>query len=103
MYSSLETKAGQEIAVLLNAFRNEHDGEVFNDFIYFPMKERYEYEQVFLAAKKETDDRNRMREKQIAELDMLRQELESEQKELFRPYRKVIEVSGNGWGDRSLE
>lgn len=108
MYISLETKAGQEIPILLNASRNERDGVVFNDCICFPMKERYEYEQVLLAAKKETDDRNRMKKKQIAELDMLRQELESKQKELLdlnEKLQKLAETDGltGLWNRRSLQ
>lgn len=108
MYISLETKLGQEIPILLNASRNDHNGEVVNECICFPMKERYEYEQVLLAAKKETDDRNRMKKKQIAELDRLRQELESKQKELLdlnEKLQKLAETDGltGLWNRRSLQ
>lgn len=97
MYITLKAKSGQEIPILLNASRNERGGKFFNDCACFPMKERYEYEQALLTAKKETDQRNHMKKKQIEELDMLRNELECKQNELLElneKLRKLAETDG---------
>ncbi|MCG7337041.1 sensor domain-containing diguanylate cyclase [Sporosarcina sp. ACRSM] len=83
MYISLKSKTEQDIPILLNASRNERNGKMTNDCVCVPMKRRYEYEQALLTIKKETDTRNRMKKKQIAELDRLRHELESKQNELL--------------------
>ncbi|MCM3758428.1 sensor domain-containing diguanylate cyclase [Sporosarcina aquimarina] len=97
MYIALKAKSGQEIPILLNASRNEREGKFFNDCVCFPMKERYEYEQALLTAKRETDQRNRMKKKQIEELDLLRNELECKQNELLElneKLRKLAETDG---------
>ena len=93
MYISLKSKTEQDIPILLNAFRNERDGKMFNDCVCVPMKRRYEYEQALLAVKRETDTRNKMKKKQIAELDLLRHELESKQNELLELNKKLQKLA----------
>lgn len=93
MYFSFKSKSGQDISVLLNALRNERDGKVFNDCACLRMKSRFEYEQVILSAKNETETRNLMKRKQIAELDHLRQELECKQNELLALNKTLQELA----------
>lgn len=93
MYISLKSKTERDIPVLLNAFRNERNAKVLNDCVCIPMKQRYEYEQALLAIKKETDERNKMKKRQIAELDMLRHELESKQNELLALNEKLQQLA----------
>ncbi|ARF18047.1 diguanylate cyclase [Sporosarcina ureae] len=83
MYFSFKSKEGQEISVLLNAVRQERDGKMYNDCACLRMMRRLEYEEVILAAKKQVETRNLMKQKQIAELDRLRIELESKQNKLL--------------------
>ena len=83
MYLVFKSKTNKDIPVLVNALRKERHGEVVNDCVLFQIKKRYEYEQSLLAVKKEIEKRNRVKRDQIAELDLLRRELESKQKELL--------------------
>lgn len=83
MYLVFKSKTNNDIPVLINALRKERHGEVVYDCVLFQMKKRYEYEQSLLAVKKEIEKRNRVKREQIAELDLLRRELESKQKELL--------------------
>ncbi|PIC58322.1 PAS domain S-box protein [Sporosarcina sp. P12(2017)] len=83
MYFSFKSKDGQEISVLLNALRNERDGKAFNDCACLRMKNRIEYEEVILAAKKDTETRNLLKVKQIQELERLRIEYEAKQNKLL--------------------
>ncbi|WP_153722825.1 GGDEF domain-containing protein [Sporosarcina cascadiensis] len=93
MFFTFMTKDGQNISVLLNALRNEREGEVFNDCACLPMKNRFEYEQSILAAKRETESRNLMKRKQIAELDDLRRELEFKQNELLTLNKTLMDLA----------
>lgn len=83
MYLVFKSKTNNDIPVFINALRKERHGEVVYDCVLFQMKKRYEYEQSLLAVKKEIEKRNRVKREQIAELDLLRRELESKQKELL--------------------
>jgi len=83
MYLILKSKTEHDIPVLLNALRKERGGAIVNDCVFIPMRRRYEYEQALLTVKKETEEQNRVKKEQIAELDLLRRELESKQKELL--------------------
>ncbi|PIC83110.1 sensor domain-containing diguanylate cyclase [Sporosarcina sp. P1] len=93
MFFSFKSKDGQEISVLLNALRHERDGKVFNDCACLRMKNRIEYEEVILAAKKETEARNLLKVKQIAELERLQIELESKQKKLLAVNETLLEMA----------
>ncbi|MFJ5769215.1 GGDEF domain-containing protein [Psychrobacillus sp. NPDC093180] len=83
MYLTFKSKTNDDIPFLLNAIRKNRNGEIVNDCMLFQIKKRYEYEQSLLAVKKETEARNRVKREQIAELDLLRRELEFKQKELL--------------------
>ncbi|MEK4715829.1 sensor domain-containing diguanylate cyclase [Sporosarcina sp. FSL K6-5500] len=83
MYLTFKSKTNNDIPILLNALRKKRNGEIVNDCVLFQIKNRYEYEQSLLTVKKETEKRNRVKSEQIAELDLLRRELESKQKELL--------------------
>ncbi|MFJ8234152.1 diguanylate cyclase [Ureibacillus sp. NPDC094379] len=84
MYVTLKSKADHDIPVLLNAFRLKRGGVVINDCVFIPIKRRYEFEKALLTIKKETEEQNRVKKEQIVELDLLRRELESKQKELLK-------------------
>lgn len=83
MYLTVKSKTNNNIPVLLNASRKKRNGEIVIDCVLFQIKKRYEYEQSLLAVKKETEKKNRVKREQISELDLLRRELESKQKELL--------------------
>lgn len=83
MYLTIKSKTNNDIPVLLNATRKKRNGENVNDCVLFQIKIRNEYEQSLLAIKKETEKRNLVKIEQIAELDLVRRELESKQKELL--------------------
>lgn len=55
VYLSLRTKTGEDIPVMVNAARNERDGKIFNDCIFLEMKQRDQYENEILLAKKEAE------------------------------------------------
>ncbi|WP_426446432.1 PAS domain S-box protein [Paenibacillus sp. S-38] len=50
MYLSLQTVAGQEIPVLLNAVRQDREGKPVFECIFVPMRRRMEYEQQLSAS-----------------------------------------------------
>lgn len=52
IYLSLRPKDGSQLPVLLNAARREYGGEALNDCVILVMRQRHEYEDVILQAKK---------------------------------------------------
>lgn len=93
MYTSVKTKAGDEIPIMLNAIRCESDGKMRNNCVCIPVKQRFEFEQTLLSVKRETDKINKMKENKIAELDYIRSELESKQQELLDVNEKLQELA----------
>lgn len=93
MYITLKSKEEEDIPILLHACRTERVGEFKTDCVFTPMKQRYEYENALLAIKKETEKQNRVKKEQIAELDLLRKELEFKQKELLEVNFKLWELA----------
>lgn len=93
MYITLKTKKEQDIPVLLNASRKERGGKIVNDCVFTPMQQRSKYEKNLLTIKKETEERNRVKKEQIVELDLLRRELESKQKELLEANCKLRQLA----------
>lgn len=93
MYITLKSKEEEDIPILLHASRTERVGKFINDCVFTPMKQRYEYENALLAIKKETEKQNRVKKEQIAELDLLRKELEFKQKELLEVNFKLWELA----------
>jgi PAS domain S-box-containing protein len=56
VYLALCTKDATSVPMLLNAARRERDGKPVNDLVLIAMKERSEYENSILAAKKEAEE-----------------------------------------------
>lgn len=55
IYLDLRSKNGESIPVLVNAARHERDGKIFNDCVFVAMRQRNEYEDQILRAKKEAE------------------------------------------------
>jgi PAS domain S-box-containing protein len=62
IYLSLRSKSDLDIPVLVNAVRRERDGQVFNDCILMPMRQRNQYEDEILRAKKQAEDATRAKD-----------------------------------------
>ena len=56
VYITLRAKDGSSLPTLLNAARRERDGRTVNDLVLIQMKERGDYEDSILAAKKKAED-----------------------------------------------
>ena len=55
IYLDLRSKTGESIPVLVNAARRERGGALFYDCIFVPMRQRNQYEDEILRAKKEAE------------------------------------------------
>ncbi|CAN5218196.1 hypothetical protein BH10ACI1_BH10ACI1_05670 [soil metagenome] len=55
IYLDLRSTNGESIPVLVNAVRHERDGTIFNDCIFVAMRQRNQYEDAILHAKKEAE------------------------------------------------
>lgn len=55
IYLDLKSKSGINTPVLVNAVRHERGGELFNDCVFVPMRQRSQYEDELLLAKKEAE------------------------------------------------
>jgi PAS domain S-box-containing protein len=62
VYLSLRSKSGLDIPVLVNAARHERKGEIFNDCVLMPMRQRNQYEDEILRAKKQAEDATRAKD-----------------------------------------
>ncbi|HEX8247177.1 MAG TPA: ATP-binding protein [Pyrinomonadaceae bacterium] len=62
VYLSLRSKAGADIPVLVNAARRERDGQFYNDCVFMPMRQRSQYEDEILKAKKEAEEATRAKD-----------------------------------------
>jgi|GEM_PF-415576 len=62
IYLSLRSKSDLDIPVLVNAERHERDGEIFNDCVLMPMRQRNQYEDEILRAKKQAEDATRAKD-----------------------------------------
>lgn len=56
IYFSLKCRNGEALAVLTNAARHERDGRWVSDCVFLPMRQRREYEDELLQAKKVADE-----------------------------------------------
>lgn len=83
MFLTLKSNSSTEIPVLFNAHYMNRNGKMEINCIIFPMKKRYEYEQLILAAKKMAEESNRCKTKAISDLEQVQKELKSKQKELL--------------------
>ena len=55
IYLDLRSKTGENIPVLINAVRHERDEQIFNDCIFVPIRQRNQYEDEILKAKKQAE------------------------------------------------
>jgi PAS domain S-box-containing protein len=62
VYLSLRSKSGLDIPVLVNAARRERDDVIFNDCVFMPMRQRNQYEDEILRAKKQAEDATRAKD-----------------------------------------
>jgi PAS domain S-box-containing protein len=96
IFLMLRPKAGEEIAVLVNAARREEGGAVVYDCILMRVRERQKYEGELLRARKAADqaraeveeqarrlrEANRLLEEQAIELELQQQQLQEQASEL---------------------
>jgi PAS domain S-box-containing protein len=96
IFLMLRSKAGEEIAVLVNAARREEGGAVVYDCILMRVRERQKYEGELLRARKAADEAraeteaqakklreaNRLLEEQAVELELQQQQLQEQTAEL---------------------
>lgn len=55
IYLDLRSKAGENVPVLINAVRHERNGQIFNDCVFVPIRQRNQYEDEILKAKKQAE------------------------------------------------
>ena len=68
VYLSLRSRAGEDLPVLANAARAERGGAAANDCVFVPMRQRRRFEDELLAAKREAEEANRLKDELIEEL-----------------------------------
>ncbi len=66
VYFSLRAKDGAEIPVLVNAVRRERDGGVVNDCVMMHMRQRNQYEDEILQAKRAAEEATRAKDEFMA-------------------------------------
>jgi anti-anti-sigma regulatory factor len=68
IYISLRTAGDSDVPVLVNAARAERDGAAVYDCVFVPMLQRRRFEDEILAAKREAEEANRVKDELIQEL-----------------------------------
>jgi PAS domain S-box-containing protein len=68
IFLSLRSVTGEELPVLVNAARRERDGAGVNLCVFVPMRQRRRFEDEILAAKREAEEANRVKDALIEEL-----------------------------------
>ena len=66
VYLTLRDKEGGDHPTLLNAARREREGKVVYDCVFLPMKERSEYEDTILSAKRDAEEATRAKDQFVA-------------------------------------
>ncbi len=66
VYFSIRSKGGAEIPVLVNAVRRERDGLVTNDCVLMQMRQRNQYEDEILEAKRAAEESTRAKDEFMA-------------------------------------
>jgi PAS domain S-box-containing protein len=66
VYFSLRARNGADVPVLANAVRRTHEGASVNDCILMPMRQRNEYENVILQAKRVAEEATRAKDEFLA-------------------------------------
>jgi anti-anti-sigma regulatory factor len=68
IYLSLRGADGRDVPVLANAARAERGGSPVNECVFVPMSQRRRFEEELLAARREAEEANRVKDALIAEL-----------------------------------
>ncbi|HEX8148995.1 MAG TPA: STAS domain-containing protein [Pyrinomonadaceae bacterium] len=68
VYLSLRARGGGDVPVLANAARRERGDVPVNDCAFVPMRQRRRFEDELLAAKREAEEANRLKDELIEEL-----------------------------------
>lgn len=68
IYFSLRSASGNDLPVLVNAVRRERGGSPVNDCVFVPMRQRRRFEDELLAARKDAEEANRIKDALIEEL-----------------------------------
>jgi anti-anti-sigma regulatory factor len=68
VYLSLRARDGGDVPVLANAARRERGDEAVNDCVFVPMLQRRRFEDELLAAKREAEEANRLKDELIEDL-----------------------------------
>ena len=66
IYLDLRTQKGENIPFLINAVRHERDGQIFNDCVFVPMRQRNQYEDEILRAKRDAEAATRAKDEFLA-------------------------------------
>ncbi len=66
LYLVLRSKSGESVPVLVNALRQEREGELVNDCVFVQMHKRAQYEEEILQAKKAAEEANRLKDEFLA-------------------------------------
>lgn len=103
----LAAASGDEVAVLLSAARQERGGDILNECVFMPVRERRKFEEALLQAKaeaertaKELRAANRLLEEQAVELEMSQEQLseqaaalEEQQQDLVMMNQELVKSS----------
>lgn len=68
VYLSLRARDGGDVPVLANAARRECAGAAVSDCVFIPMRQRRRFEDELLAAKREAEEANRLKDELIEDL-----------------------------------
>src|SRR5919107_5463606 len=68
IYLSLRGAGGEDVPVLVNAARRERADSQVNECVFIPMRQRRRFEDEILAAKREAEEANRVKDALIEEL-----------------------------------
>ncbi len=66
IYLSLRSRSGGEVPILLNAARREREGGAVNDCVFIPIRQRNQYEEEILRAKKAAEEATRAKDNFLA-------------------------------------
>ncbi len=66
VYLPLRVRGGADIPMLINATRHEREGELVNDCVLVPMRQRARYEDEILQAKKVAEEASRLKDEFLA-------------------------------------
>jgi PAS domain S-box-containing protein len=68
VYLSLRARDGGDLPVLANAARGEREGSPVSDCVFVPMRQRRRFEDELLAARREAEEANRVKDELIEDL-----------------------------------